>query len=144
MSVGRFLVKAAILGFLPNLAICVLLDCSWLPRAYGICIVCHARDMVNWFLKALGFSYFTFGLFLTPVGILLGSFLASRGQSSSTAGESGERGLLDSMLTGFSVALGALLAGACQARAVMLLAWMDPGALAVLAGVVVGVLLWRE
>lgn len=143
MGAARFLAKAIFLGFLPNLAICLSVGCEQLPRSYGLCVACHARDIVNWLLGILGLKYLSFGIFLTSLGILAGSLLASIGECSARADERKSDPLSD-LLTGFAVALGAMLAGMCQSRMVMLLAWMDPSALLVLLGVIMGALLWKE
>lgn len=107
-------------------------------------MVCHARDIVNWLLDSVGLRYLTYGLFLTPIGVVIGSMIASRGPRSETSSENEKDDALGYFLTGFAVSLGAMLAGMCQARAIMLLAWMSPDALVALAGIIIGVFLWRK
>jgi sulfur transporter len=90
------------------------------PDAYGICMACHARDLVNWTVNAAAGTALTvapaslvFPL-LTPVGVLLGALLAAR-----TSGEF--RWLrpehpVKTFVYGIVVMNGALLAGGCSIR----------------------------
>jgi len=54
------------------------------PDAYGICMACHARDLVNWTINAAAGSELTVAPaslvvpVLTPIGVLLGALLAAR------------------------------------------------------------------
>jgi hypothetical protein len=54
------------------------------PEAYGVCMACHARDIVNWTLNAFARTNLEVApaslLFpvLTPIGVLLGALIAAR------------------------------------------------------------------
>lgn len=133
----RFFVKALLLGFLPTLLLCFALRCEMLPRSYGICIICHARDAVNLLLDAaLGTHYLTYGPFLTPLGVVVGSLLSSKGRRWGKGGS-----MVKFFIYGFSVALGASLVGMCPFRITTLVAWFSLPALIALVGFVGGVLL---
>jgi hypothetical protein len=55
------------------------------PEAYGICMACHGRDLVNWPINMLAGTQLTVApaslVFpvLTPIGVLLGAGIAARG-----------------------------------------------------------------
>src|SRR5713101_8386618 len=54
------------------------------PEAYGVCMACHARDLVNWMLNVFARTHLEVApaslVFpeLTPVGVLFGALLAAR------------------------------------------------------------------
>src|SRR5437763_10054146 len=54
------------------------------PDAYGLCMACHARDLVNWTVNAAAGTHLAVApaslVFpvLTTVGVLLGALLAAR------------------------------------------------------------------
>ena len=54
------------------------------PEAYGICMACHGRDLVNWPINMLAGTQLTVApaslVFpvLTPIGVLLGAAIAAR------------------------------------------------------------------
>ena len=53
------------------------------PDAYGVCMACHGRDLVNWTINALAGTHLTVApaslVFpvLTPIGVLLGALLGA-------------------------------------------------------------------
>jgi len=123
------------------------------PDAYGICMACHARDLVNWTVNAAVGTRLTVApaslVFpvLTPLGVLLGGLLAAR-----TSGEfrwHRPDHPLKTFLYGVVVMNCALLAGGCSVRLLLRTAAGETlgiigfGALA--AGVIVGThwLRWR-
>src|SRR5439155_5806152 len=54
------------------------------PEAYGICMACHARDLVNWTLNGVVRTHLDvapaslFFPVLTPIGVLIGALIASK------------------------------------------------------------------
>ena len=90
------------------------------PDVYGLCMACHARDLVNWTVNAAVGTRLTvapvslvFPL-LTPVGVLLGALLAAR-----TSGEFRWQypdHPVKTFLYGIVVMNCALLAGGCSIR----------------------------
>src|SRR5262249_28749923 len=54
------------------------------PEAYGVCMSCHARDLVNWTLNVLARTHLEVApvslVFpvLTPIGVLVGALLAAK------------------------------------------------------------------
>src|SRR5438105_9569195 len=123
------------------------------PDAYGLCMACHARDLVNWTVNAAAGTHLAVApaslVFpvLTPLGVLLGALLAAW-----TSGEfrwQRPEHPLKTFLYGVAVMNCALLAGGCSIRLLLRTAAGEPlgmigfGALA--AGVILATqwLRWR-
>ena len=137
----KFLVKALVIGFLPSLALTALSGAAAaLPQAYGLCVICHARDLVNYLVDLLAqVHFFTYGPFLSAPGIILGGYLgARRGRRSSPL----QGRALDLLLLGFLASISALMMGMCTARIALLIGWGSLEAAVYLLGVSLGVLLW--
>lgn len=90
------------------------------PEAYGVCMACHARDLVDWTVNFLAHTHLTVApaslLFpvLTPIGVLLGALLGAM-----TSGEFRWQSPENSFKTfvyGVLVMNFALLAGGCSIR----------------------------
>jgi hypothetical protein len=123
------------------------------PEAYGICMACHGRDLVNWTVNAFAGTALTVApaslVFpvLTTVGVLVGA-LAGAGTSREFRWWSPENPL-KTFVFGVVVMNFALLAGGCSIR--LLLRSASGEALGLLgfggmaAGVVLGTywLRWR-
>jgi hypothetical protein len=122
------------------------------PDAYGFCMACHGRDLVNWVINDLTSSRLTvapaavvFPL-LTGVGVVMGGWLA--------AWLSGEfrfrrsRKPLRSAFNGFLVMNFGLLAAGCSTRLSLRLGAGDPlglvGFVGMVAGIVLATLLMRR
>ena len=88
------------------------------PDAYGICMACHARDLVDWTLNAAAGTQLTVAPvslvfpMLTPVGVLLGALLAARTHQEFRWQRPEHP--LKTFLYGVVVMNGALLAGGCS------------------------------
>src|SRR6266545_563149 len=123
------------------------------PDAYGICMACHARDLVNWTVNAAAGTHLAVApaslVFpvLTPIGVLFGALLAAW-----TSGEfrwQRPEHPLKTFFYGVAVMNFALLAGGCSIRLLLRTAAGEPlgimgfGALA--AGVILATqwLRWR-
>ena len=123
------------------------------PDAYGLCMACHARDLVDWTVNAAAGTRLTVApaslVFpvLTPIGVLLGALLAAR--SSGEFRWQHPEHPLKTFLYGVVVMNCALLAGGCSIRLLLrtaageTLGLIGFGALA--AGVIVATqwLRWR-
>ena len=123
------------------------------PDAYGVCMACHARDLVNWSINAAADTQLTVApaslVFpvLTPVGVLLGALLAAR-RNREIRWQSPEHPL-KTFVYGIVVMNAALLAGGCSIRLLLrtgageALGMIGFGSLA--AGVILGTqwLRWR-
>lgn len=136
----KFLVKLLALGLLPTLALYPLTSYKPLPQAYGLCVICHARDLVNYLLDSLAQARFlTYGPFLSVLGIILGGYLGARrgGRSSPLPGKA-----LNYFLLGFLASVSALMMGMCTARIALLIGWGSLEAVVYLVGVSLGVLAW--
>ncbi len=114
------------------------------PVAYGVCMVCHPRDLFNWtadHLFGLGWHYTiasTNWPLLTVIGVLAGAFVASA--------QHGELKLRPSrqsfffFLNGFLMMNFGLILGSCPIRIVILSAYGDWTGIIGWACVVIGVL----
>ena len=90
------------------------------PEAYGLCMACHARDLVNWTINDLAGTHLTVApaslVFpvLTTIGVFLGALLGatSSGEFRWRSPESSTR----TFVYGALVMNFALLAGGCAIR----------------------------
>jgi hypothetical protein len=123
------------------------------PVAYGVCMVCHPKDLVNWLADHLlhtdwGYSVASdYWPLLTVVGVVLGAWVAAR--------QHGELGLrparqpLFFFFNGFLMMNFGLILGSCPIRVVILSAYGNLsgiiGWLCVVVGVLmgIGVLRWN-
>lgn len=88
--------------------------------AYGVCMACHGRDLLNWLLNASASSewpvapeFLAFPA-LTTVGVLLGSFIAAIGSGEFRRVMPGSA--IRPFLLGVLVINCALIAGGCVSR----------------------------
>ncbi|MCW4005224.1 MAG: YeeE/YedE family protein [Candidatus Bathyarchaeota archaeon] len=123
------------------------------PPAYGVCIACHARDLVNWIVNGVAGTSLSVAPVsaaapvLTIVGLVIGAYVASA--------RNGEfkfkitKNPIMSFIYGFLVMIFALILGACPLRTVLRVAYFDFVALvglgAIVAGVVIsaGIIKWN-
>ncbi|MHB8280922.1 MAG: cytochrome C [Candidatus Humimicrobiaceae bacterium] len=122
------------------------------PQAYGICIVCHARDLLNW-LSILLFKFrldsaeATIALpLLTTVGIFFGSVLSSRLNNEYKFIKT--ENLIKMFFWGLLVSNFGLVIMSCPTRLVLRFAFGDPFALlsiiGLLAGISIGVIFLKK
>ena len=123
------------------------------PQAYGICTICHARDLLNWLSRLMvsvrmeaadvSLQY----PLLTTVGLILGAFISSKLNGEYRRIRSGR--LLVHFFLGLLVANAGLLIMSCPTRLVLRFAFEDPytflGIIGLLLGITFGVLVakWR-
>ena len=114
------------------------------PEAYGLCMACHGRDLVNWTINEMAGTHLTVAqaslVFpaLTTIGVLLGAFVAARanGEFRSWSPENP----LKAFGHGAMVMNFALVAGGCSIRLLLRTAAGDAlGALG-FGGMVLGVI----
>jgi hypothetical protein len=90
------------------------------PEVYGLCMACHARDLINWTINDLAGTHLTVAPaslvypVLTTIGVLVGAVLGARssGEFRWSAPESSWR----TCVYGVLVMNFALLAGGCAIR----------------------------
>jgi len=122
-----------------------------LPLAYGICTVCHARDLFSWIANHLGkFQMDSPGfasqtLVLTPLGLVAGSFVASKRNAEFKIGHQSNPVLM--FLCGALVAMVGLLIMSCPTRIVLRTAFGDTfgllAAVGLFGGIALAVLLMK-
>lgn len=115
------------------------------PPAYGICMVCHPKDLVNWIsdhLFGTNWGNVTVSAnvpVLTVVGIVLGAFIAAR-QHGEFRLEAAREPIFH-FITGFLVINFGLILGSCPIRIIIVSAY---GSLIGIAGyscLIIGVVL---
>lgn len=115
------------------------------PEAYGVCMACHGRDLVDWTINAVAGTHLTVAqaslVFpaLTTIGVFLGALLAARasGEFRWWSPESP----LKAFGHGALVMNFALLAGGCSIRLLLRTAAGDGLGMLGFGGMVVGVVL---
>ncbi len=147
VRLGRWARSAVVYGIV--VAVLAGVAGQWLgvspPAAYGVCSACHGRDLANWVLNrtegaglyvaAAGASWPLF----TVVGLVLGSFLASR--------RNGEFGSINlggnarQFVFGGVVMCAALFVSGCPTRLIIRTGYGDLAAVLALGGVAIGVVL---
>ena len=115
------------------------------PEAYGVCMACHGRDLVNWTINALAGTQLTVApasfVFpvLTTVGVFLGALVGAR-----TSGEFrwwNPDNSFKTFLYGVLVMNCALLAGGCSIRLLLRSASGEALGMMGFGGMAVGVIL---
>ena len=115
------------------------------PEAYGICMACHARDLLNWSINRAAGTHLTIApaslVFpvLTTIGVLLGALLGST--TSKEFRWSSPDHSLKTFFYGAFVMNFALLAGGCSIRLLLRSAAGELLGLMGFAGMIVGVVL---
>lgn len=114
------------------------------PPAYGICMACHPRDIVNWLSNHLLGTRWEIAPvsatapLLTTVGVLIGAFIAARRNHEFRWLSLGQRAR--SLIFGVVVMNAALIVIGCPTRLLLLGAYGDGMAWIAIGGVVVGIL----
>jgi hypothetical protein len=116
-----------------------------IPLAYGICTVCHARDLLSWLVNHVvkfqmdspGFA--SQALVLTPVGLVAGSFVASRRSSEFKVGHQSNPFLM--FLCGALVSGIGLVIMSCPTRIILRTAFGDTFGLLAAVGLFSGIAL---
>lgn len=114
------------------------------PPAYGICVACHTRDLVNWLFNHLAGLHWPLAPvsvtvpLLTTIGLLVGARIAAVRHREARPVSLG-RGLL-SFVCGLLVMNGALAAFGCPTRLLLLSAYGDRVAVAGVGGVALGII----
>jgi hypothetical protein len=112
------------------------------PNSYGVCLVCHTMDSINWVSNRLFHTTFQVQPssrelpLVTPFAILIGGVIASlifREWRLKVAGS-----VLPMFLLGFTVMSIALISMGCPIRLTLLVAYGDGMALFSLVGVIIG------
>jgi len=117
------------------------------PEAYGFCVACHTRDLVNVAVNSIAGTTLAVAPisknailpFLTVIGVLIGAFGAARRNGEFRV----KRGSLSSYtwyaIGGILFMVFALLMGGCQYRIALRTGYVDIVAIIGLIGIIVGV-----
>lgn len=114
------------------------------PPAYGICVACHTRDVVNWLSNHLLGTRWEIAPvslilpLLTAVGMLIGAYAAARRNTERRRVALG--GHWRSFIYGILVMNAAIVALGCPTRLLLLSAYGDLLAVLAVGGVVAGIL----
>ncbi|HDD35620.1 MAG TPA: cytochrome C [Candidatus Desulfofervidus auxilii] len=122
------------------------------PPAYGVCIACHMRDLINWVIfkifpsfygKFVGAPVSTKFPLLTIIGIVLGAFLAANinKEFKLKAMRVWWQNPKMEFLWGMLVCIGALIMGGCPVRTTLKAAYLDITAIVGLVSIFIGVIL---
>jgi hypothetical protein len=115
------------------------------PLAYGICTVCHARDLLGWIVNHVvkfqmdSPDFATQALVLTPVGLVAGSFVASKRNAEFRIGRQSNPLLM--FLCGALVSIIGLVIMSCPTRIILRTAFGDTLGLLAAAGLFAGIAL---
>ncbi len=116
-----------------------------IPLAYGICTVCHARDLFSWIVNHLGKfqmdspGFASQALVLTPIGLVAGSFVASK--SNAEFKLSSQSNPLLMFLCGALVSIFGLVIMSCPTRIILRTAFGDTLGFLAAAGLFAGIAL---
>ncbi len=139
-----------LIGFFAALVQALIISAGG-PEAYGFCVACHTRDLVNAFFNA--FTGANLGLatisivtpVLTIIGVIIGGYIAATKNKEFRVKKAKPVIYLLYFLGGIASLNFALLLGACPYRAALRFAYGDLialiGILSIAGGVAVGVLL---
>ena len=117
------------------------------PVAYGFCMFCHVRDIVNTFMRN-AFSFMTPAPIstiipaLTIVGLLLGAYVSAISTKSFNVRKTVNPAL--AFVYGLLVASFAAILGACPIRIVLRAAYIDVIAFVGVAAMIVGAIVASE
>lgn len=115
------------------------------PVAYGMCIACHGRDLIDWIVNAivgtnLGSGTLAAGIpVLTIVGIVIGAFTSSVRNREFKFRMT--KNPIVSFICGFVVMISALMLGACPLRTVLRVAYGDVIAIIGFIAITIGVVI---
>ncbi len=122
------------------------------PAAYGICMACHTRDVVNWILNHVAGTRWEVAPvsasvpLLTTFGVLIGAFVAARRHHEYRPVSLGHGAR--SLILGVLVVNAAIIAVGCPTRLLLLSAYGEPlglvGVAGLVAGIVAGTLLLKK
>ncbi len=113
------------------------------PPAYGLCMACHPRDMVNWLLNHLFGTRLELAPvsatvpLLTTVGLVIGASIAARRNREFRWLSLGKRAR--SFLLGLLVMNAALIVIGCPTRLLLLSAYGEVLAMVGVVGLVIGI-----
>ncbi len=113
------------------------------PPAYGICLACHSRDVINWIVNHLVGARWEIAPvsvtlpLLTTVGLFIGASVAARRNGEYRRLSLGRRGR--NIVYGILVMNAAILAIGCPTRLLLLGAYGEVQGLVGIAGLIAGI-----
>lgn len=148
-KVARLPVFAGIvIGFLAALLQALLISAGG-PEAYGFCVACHTRDLVNWaFNGATGLKLAIAPIsanallpILTIIGVLIGSFISARVYREYRVKTGDAIQYLKYGIAGFIFMVFALLMAGCPYRIALNVGYINLLAIIAVTAIIAGVLI---
>ena len=144
------LVVGLLIGILAALVQALLISAGG-PEAYGFCVACHTRDVVNDGINALAGTKLAVAAIsqnailpvMTVVGVLIGAFISAKIYTEFRAKTGSVTSYIWYLLGGLFFMVFALFMGGCPYRIALRTGYGDLiafiGLLAIIAGVLVGI-----
>ncbi len=113
------------------------------PSAYGLCTVCHGRDLINWFsVKIFKFEMESAVVsinypLLTTVGLIVGALISSKLNKEFKVLH--VESLIKMFFLGLVVSIFGLIIMSCPTRLFLRFAYSDPFALIAIFGLIIGI-----
>lgn len=139
-----------VIGFLAAISQALFLSAGG-PEAYGFCVACHTRDLINDIVNSLfgtelgvaPISQKAILPSLSIIGVMIGAFIAAKSNKEFKVKKGNWKSYLFYFVGGILVLVFALLVGGCPYRNALRMAYGDLvaliGILAMVLGVFVGV-----
>jgi hypothetical protein len=137
----------AVIGLLAALSQSLLISAGG-PEAYGFCVACHTRDLVNGIFNILGGTTLALAPIsknavlpvMSVVGVLIGAYLSARVNQEHRVRKGTRRDYLVYFLGGFFVLILAMIFGGCPYRAALRTGYGDLIALLFIVTMALGVI----
>ena len=119
------------------------------PEAYGFCVACHTRDVVNIAVNDIAGTKLAVAAIsqnavlpvLTVVGVLIGAFISARRYQEFRTKTGGISAYIAYLLGGFAFMIFALFMGGCPYRLGLRIGYGDAVALIGVIAIIIGVLI---
>jgi len=140
-----------VIGILAALVQSILISAGG-PEAYGFCVACHTRDLVNWAVNGVTEAKLAIAPIsansvlpvLTIIGVLIGSYISARVYSEFRVRKGDVAQFLKYGIGGFIFIIFALLMAGCPYRIALNVGYINFIAIIAVIAIVVGVFLGAQ